>query len=253
MASRTQRRKRVQETPQQFTSRLATLRLMLNDDPAMAGDQAVKLLEEYLESLALREGYRGEGSLGRYAMFLRGRNIVPVELLDRADSYTQVRNALAHTYGLQTSPALAEELVVFLETLFKQHGTTVADLMTRDVHVVAAAERLDKARDLMVRGGYGRLPVIDDDGRVIGLLTERDIVIGLGEGTNRGLQNLTVRDTHLRDADERVVFLHPNASRDEAAAALREPHVVAVLVTPNGTPNQRPIGIITAADLLYRV
>lgn len=252
--NRNQRRKRGEDSNQRFRSRLAALRLTLTDDAPQAGDQALKLLEEYLEAQALAVGFRGEGGLGRYVNYLRGRDVLPDTLLERADGYTQVRNCLAHTYGLQVSPALAGELLDYLGLLFKQHADTAADLMTRDVQLVAANERLDRARDLMVRGGYGRLPVIDGEGRVIGLLTERDILIGLNDLAARGgLQATSVADAALRDVAERIVFLPPSASHEDVSAALCEPQVVAILVTPNGTASQRPVGIITPADLLYRV
>ena len=252
--NRNQRPKRNEDASQQFRSRLAALRLTLDGDPALAGDQALKLLEEYLEGRALAIGFRGEGGLGRYVNFLRGRDVLPDQLLERADSYTQVRNCLAHTYGLQVSAALAAELIDYLEQLFKRHANSLADVMTRDVQMIAASERLDRARDIMVRGGYGRLPVIEETGRVIGLLTERDILIGLSDTATRGgLNALTVAEAYLRDDLERIVFLPPTAAIEAATASLRESHVVAILVTPDGTPAQRPIGIVTPADLLYRM
>ena len=253
--NRSQRQKRSQEPPQQFRNRLAMLRLMLVDEPARAGDQAIKLLEEYLEALAHTHGYRGEGSLGRYAVFLRGRDTLSDELLERADGYTQVRNCLAHTYGIQVGPQLASELVEFLELLLKTDAVTVSDLMTRDVHSVAASERLDRARDLMVRGGYSRLPVLDASNEIVGLLTERDIVITLADAdtAKTRIDTLSVDDAFSKDARERVIFLPPDAPQQSAIDALRETGVVAVLVTASGTPANRPMGIVTHADLLYRM
>jgi CBS domain-containing protein len=215
----------------------------------------MKLLEEYLESLAHSYGYQGEGSLGRYSMFLRGRDALPDQALDQADSYTQVRNCLAHTYGLQVSPALAAELIDFVGLLLKQGGVTAAQLMTHDVRAVAASERLTRARDLMLSGGYGRLPVLDDGAGVVGLLIERDVVIAQAqaERAGRALGGLSVADALPADAGERLVFAAPDAARDIILEQLRRPGVVACLVTPDGSANQRPIGIITAADLLYRM
>src|SRR5215510_6898090 len=126
---------------QHFGGRLAALHTLLEKDAAAAGDQAIKLIEEYLESLAHAYGYQGEGSMGRYVMFLRGRDALHDQLLDQADGYTQVRNCLAHTYGLQVSPTLAAELLDFVGLLLKQDGVTAEQLMTRDVRVVAATER----------------------------------------------------------------------------------------------------------------
>jgi CBS domain-containing protein len=234
---------------------LASLRTLLEQNPAAAGDQAIKLLEEYLESLAYTYGYQGEGSLGRYAMFLRGRDALPDQVLHQADSYTQVRNCLAHTYGLQVSPALAAELLDFVGLLLKQGGVTAEQLMTHDVRVVAATERLARARDVMLSGGYGRLPVLRDGDGIVGLLTERDVVIAQAqaERAGRALSALSVADALPADAADRVAFAPRNAARDTIVELLRRPGVVACLVTPDGSDDQQPIGIITAADLLYRM
>lgn len=253
------RSKRPRGPVQQFSVRLAALRVSIEDDPAAAGDQALKLIEEYLESLARSYGYRDDGSMGRYAMFLRGRSKdgggVPDELLDRIEGYTQVRNCLAHTYGLQTSPALTIELLGFVEQLLKHDATTAAQLMTRDVRSIRASERLVRARDLMLKDGYGRLPVLGEAGEIAGLLTERDIVAAqvLAERTGRPLGALTVAEALPDDAPERIALVAPDTSRDAVADLLRRPGVIACLVRVIGQANEPPIGIITHADLLYRM
>jgi CBS domain-containing protein len=251
-------RKRTKRPPapsQHFSGRLAALRTLLEEDVAAAGDQAVKLLEEYLESLAHAYGYQGDGSMGRYVMFLRGRDALPDQLLDQADGYTQVRNCLAHTYGLQVGSALAIELLDFVGLLLKQAGVTAEQLMTHDVRVVAAPERLARARDLMLSGGYGRLPVLRDGDGIIGLLTERDVVIAQAraERAGRALSALSVADALPADAAKRLAFVAPHTARDTIVALLRRRGVVACLVTPDGSAEEQPVGIITAADLLYRM
>jgi predicted transcriptional regulator len=243
----------------QLGSRLVSLRALLADDPAEAGDQALKLLEEYLESIARGYGFHGEGGLGRYATFLRGRDGLPADLLERLQGYTEARNCLAHTYGLQVSPALAAELIDFAERLLKQGSTTAADLMTRNVRTVNTTDPLVGVRDLMLTGGYGRLPALNTGApgaRVIaGLLTERDIVVAqaLAERSGQPFASLTVADALGDDAAERFVVVSPGTAREAVADWLRRPGLVACLVTPSGTVEQAPIGIITHADLLYRM
>lgn len=238
-----------------FARRALALRAMLNDDSASAGDQALKLLEEYLERLAYGYGYVGDGSLGRYANFLRGRNALDEDIIERIDAYTQVRNCLAHSYGLQTSPDLAAELVEFIELLLKRGAPTAEDLMTHAVRTVDLRESLAHVRDLMIRGGYGRLPVLRDDRRIVGLLTERDLVAAqaLAERVHRRFDELTVADVLPPDARDRVVCVAPDTSREEVAEALTRGGVIACLVTPDGSPDAALLGIITHADLLYRM
>lgn len=238
-----------------FARRALALRAMLCDDSASAGDQALKLLEEYLERLTYRYGYVGDGSLGRYANFLRGRDALDEDLIERIDAYTQVRNCLAHSCGLQTSLDLVAGLIEFIKFLLKRSAPTAEELMTHAVRTIDQSESLAHVRDLMIRSGYGRLPVLSDDRRIVGLLTERDLVAAhaLAERANRRFADLTVADVLPPDALDRVVCIAPDTPREDVAEALTRSGVVACLVTPGGLPDAAPPGIITHADLLYRM
>ncbi|MEN9937953.1 MAG: hypothetical protein RLZZ387_4532 [Chloroflexota bacterium] len=238
-----------------FARRLAALRALRETDPGDAGDQALKLLEEYLQSLAATHGYAGEGSLRRYAQWLRGKEVLTAELLDRVEVYTEARNCLAHTYGLQTTPAFAAELLDFVATLLKQSALTAGELMTRDVRSVRDSDSLTHVRDLLLDEGYGRLPVLDGGGRLVGLLTERDVMVAQAHAERNGgtIAKRTAGDSLPPDALDRVIIAAPDASRNDVVELLRRFGVVAVLVTPTGAPDERPVGIITHADLLYRM
>lgn len=242
-----------------FARRLADLRATLQADPAATGDQGLKLLEEYLEYLALECGYRdGRGSIGRYVSWLRRHGPLSAELLDRADGYAEVRNCLAHSYGLQTSPALAAEIVEFLAGLLHQELATAAQMMSSNLRTIGADEPLRAARDLMLRVGFGRLPVLRD-GVVVGLLTERDIVAAEAQA-ERGsglIDQLTVAAAlphkPQKGGQRRFLVVAARAPYDEVLSALRRPGVEALIVTADGRASQRPVGIITHADVLYRL
>ncbi|MFO7167997.1 MAG: CBS domain-containing protein [Chloroflexota bacterium] len=248
------RRRKYEHQPAaaKFAGRLTALRALRAEDYAAAGDQALKLIEEYLESVAEDYGYRNEGSLRRYAQWLRGKRVLPDDLLDRVEIYTEARNCLAHTYGLQTTPAFADELLDFAAALMKKSALTAGQLMTRDVRTVNAHDPLSSARDLIVEEGHGRLPVIADE-ELVGLLTERDVVIAQAEHSPEAFNGITVFQALPADAMDRVALVTPDTDRDTVVKLLRRPGVVACLVTTTGTPDERLLGIITHADLLYRM
>ncbi len=52
----------------------------------------------------------------------------------------------------------------------------VADLMTNDPVAVAPSATLQTARDLMDQHGIRHLPVVDEDGAVVGLVSQRDLM-----------------------------------------------------------------------------
>ncbi|MEL6331039.1 MAG: CBS domain-containing protein, partial [Cyanobacteria bacterium J06626_26] len=60
-------------------------------------------------------------------------------------------------------------------------GQTVADVMSRKITFVQAADDLQRAAQLMHDKQIRRLVVVDDEKRVIGILTRGDIVRELAQ------------------------------------------------------------------------
>ncbi|AZQ34012.1 MULTISPECIES: CBS domain-containing protein [Streptomyces] len=56
--------------------------------------------------------------------------------------------------------------------------TTAGDIMHRGAQWIPAHETLDRAAQLMRELGVGALPISDENERLCGILTDRDIVIG---------------------------------------------------------------------------
>jgi CBS domain-containing protein len=239
-----------------FARRLAYLRGIIAKESAEAGDQGLKLLEEYLEHLAIDHGYHHDrGSIGRYTNWLRRRGPLNDELLDRCDTYAQIRNCLAHSYGLQTSPSLAAEIVDFLGLLIRQETATAAQMMTNQVRTIRADDLLRTARDTMLRERFARLPVLDVTGHVTALLVERDIVAAQAqaEQQNADTDQATVADILPKQARRRLRLIAPDAPYDTVIETLRRPGIEALIVTNRGRRDQKPLGIITHADVLYRL
>jgi CBS domain-containing protein len=66
---------------------------------------------------------------------------------------------------------------------------TTRDLMTRDPIFAKQDDDLAQAAQTIVRKGIGSLPVLDNEGTVVGLLSKHDIVRALGRvGKPLGLE-----------------------------------------------------------------
>lgn len=51
----------------------------------------------------------------------------------------------------------------------------VADIMTKKVVTIRADETVEKAAVLMLEGHFGSLPVVDEDNKVVGIITDTDV------------------------------------------------------------------------------
>lgn len=61
-------------------------------------------------------------------------------------------------------------------------GARVADTMTRAVHTVRASDPLQAALGSMATHGVHRLPVLDDEGHLAGIITPMDVVRAIASG-----------------------------------------------------------------------
>ena len=68
----------------------------------------------------------------------------------------------------------------FEERLKKMVGNSVADVMTTEVFTVAPDDPAPRAANIMVDKKVNRVPVVDDDGRLVGIVARHDIIRMLG-------------------------------------------------------------------------
>ena len=93
----------------------------------------------------------------------------------------------------------------------------------------------------MARYGVGLIVVMDDGDEFVGVLSERDIVTGLGDPDS------TIEDAVARDLmTESVVTISPEASLVEAAL-LMNTHGIRHLVAADG---DEPVGVLSIRDVL---
>ncbi len=126
----------------------------------------------------------------------------------------------------------------------------VSDLMTRDVISVHPDTPLLKVQNLLKQHGFRHLIVVDDDGQLRGVLSNRDMLQALSPflntnaETQRDVRTLSQPASKLMNPDPRTVT--PDTAADEAASMLLNGAISALPVVEGG----ELVGIITTKDLL---
>jgi CBS domain-containing protein len=153
------------------------------------------------------------------------------------------------------SPQALIELDAFAEYQL-QEQLTVRDVMTDRPRTVAAETPLKEAARTMVRAGLGALPVIDDDRRVVGMVSEREVIRHLlttqvfsGADVRSSLSPVagprTVRDVMSRQ----VMCVAPEQPIAEVASLMSNKDVDRVPVVREG----QLVGFLTRGDIVRKL
>jgi CBS domain-containing protein len=117
----------------------------------------------------------------------------------------------------------------------KNHDLKVSDLMTTSLMTINASEPLLEARIDMEMGLVHHLPVVDDRGRLVGIVSDRDIM-------RRG-DKKRVCDVMSKD----VVTTRPDSPASAAASMMLEFRIGSVpVVNDEGAL----VGVVTISDYL---
>ena len=115
-------------------------------------------------------------------------------------------------------------------------GLTVSDVMSTDVRTVGTTEFVGPVRDMLLGTGIHAVPVVDQAGKLVGIVTSWDLV----EEWDAAQGVVTVMS-------DRVRAVVPNTSAVEAARTMRDAGVHHLVVL--GASDQ-PVGIVSSLDLL---
>lgn len=118
----------------------------------------------------------------------------------------------------------------------------IKDIMTREPATCSRATNLAQAGALMLEADCGILPVVDEQGALEGIVTDRDMYIALATRNARAA-DLTVGEV----ARPHVVTCGPDDEVHDALAAMKQHQVRRLpVVGPTGTV----IGVISMNDIV---
>jgi len=125
-------------------------------------------------------------------------------------------------------------------------GATVRDFMTSPVTTISPHTGLKEAATLLRSGGFSALPVVDAQGRVIGVLSEADLLVQTeGPAPAAGAHRPDILACHLMGRPATTV--RADAPLGEAAHLM---HRQGVRRLPVVDDDGRPVGIVSCGDLL---
>ncbi len=130
------------------------------------------------------------------------------------------------------------------------HGPRlVGDLMTSEPTVVRADAGLAEAARLMDRQAISGLPVVDDAGRLVGVISESDLL--RARATEHMWANWhSLRVKHLMTSPALTIL--PDQPLTIAARRMERHHVSRLVVVAPGD-ERLPVGVLAAADLVRAI
>lgn len=138
---------------------------------------------------------------------------------------------------------------------------TAADVMTRRIISVTLDTPLTEAADIMARQGISGVPVLDGEGKVAGIISEKDFLAQMGGAPlqsfmdvvaqclkNKGCLALSLRNQRAADIMRApVIAVEPYTPVNEISRLFVEKAINRVPVLDS---TLRPVGIVSRGDLV---
>ncbi len=159
------------------------------------------------------------------------------EVMARFGGGGHAHAAAAFLPGRQAAEVREELLQVLKERVTPMR--TAGEIMTTRLHTISPDTTLQEAGEVMARYGHGSLPVVDREGRLLGLLTRRD----LDRALRHGLEGATV-STYMWKGP---VTIPPDLPVEKVRQTMVEHDVGRLLVVDE---ERKLLGLISRTDLL---
>ncbi len=216
---------------------------------------------------------RGVGGYGTHGVFhsdllvdIPSRLPLVITCIDRRDRLEQVLPRLSELVReglIVLSPVQVVKVGRRAGGAFPAH-LSVAEVMSRDVTAVTADTTVGELVRLLIERGLRAMPVVDHDRKVIGIVTDGDLL-------QRGVSQLPLHLQQLLPGEERAAQLAAMAARPERAGEVMTPNPVTIAQNASLTQaamvmaehdvkrlpvvdtKGRLVGMISRSDLLQTV
>ena len=116
----------------------------------------------------------------------------------------------------------------------------VENYMHHGVHSCRVGDTLAKAAETMRDGHCGFLVVLDDEGKIVSVLTDRDVCMAAEASTKSS------RRTPIPPPYQAIITVRPSDAIAHAEELMRHHHLRRLPVTD---PDGRPVGVLSITDL----
>lgn len=185
-----------------------------------------------------------------------------VSRLDISDE--DVFEAMRETEGfLDITPADFKELyrLAFRHAAERVLAVKARDIMTRDVHTARPDAPLGEVAETLARTGVAGVPVVDGEGKVAGVVSEKDFLGLMGGERARGFMGIVAeclkgkgcvavpaRKMHARDVmSSPAITVREDTALTEIAAVFTEKGINRMPVVDGAG---RLVGIVSRADVV---
>lgn len=117
----------------------------------------------------------------------------------------------------------------------------VEDIMVTNIHTIHPEDRVALARLRMLRHGIGALPVVDEDGTLVGILTLRDVDLAGPESLVLPVRELMTRELITRKKDTLL---------GEIVEIMMETGIQRIPITDE---NMKLIGLVTQSTVIRSI
>ena len=121
---------------------------------------------------------------------------------------------------------------------------SIEDIMTSRLHTLKASSTVEHASDLMKEHAIRHIPVVNDFGRLLGLVTQRDILAATSPLGKRQPEEISASLTYVMN---RQLITISRDTRLTSAASLLQKHRIGCLPV---VEKEKLIGLVTDSDFV---